>query len=56
MRMARRAAAWVTWTCNTGFAGYSQKRPDFGALFFGILLIYVPKVPAGNAENYRVRL
>ena len=25
MHMARRAVAWAAWTCNTGFAGYSQR-------------------------------
>ena len=25
MHMARRAAAWAAWTCNTGFTGYSQR-------------------------------
>jgi hypothetical protein len=25
MRMARWAVAWAAWTCNTGFADYSQR-------------------------------
>jgi hypothetical protein len=34
MHMARRAAALAAWTCNTGFAGHSQKE-RFGPLFLG---------------------
>jgi hypothetical protein len=31
--MARRAAAWVAWTCNTGFCRLRSKRAGFGPLF-----------------------
>ncbi len=47
--------ASAAWACNTGFAGYSQKSVGPRS-FFGFLLIYVPDVPVGNAENYRVRV
>jgi hypothetical protein len=34
MHMARRAAGWAAWTCNTGIAGYSHNESGLRPAFF----------------------